>query len=148
MNTALRWEPFRRVDELFNTFTPLFGRFPFTSGAVSNEPDLGWTPMTDILEGRKEYLLKIYLPEVARDLVEVVVDAGSLVIKGERKLVRDKDFEVLRSEILYGPFERRFMLPDLVDTKAIKADFKDGVLLVHLPKIEQKVIEPKRIAIQ
>ena len=148
MNTALRWEPFRRVDELFNTFTPLFGRFPFTSGAVSNEPDLGWTPMTDILEGRQEYLLKIYLPEVARDLVEVVVDAGSLVIKGERKLVRDKDFEVLRSEILYGPFERRFMLPDLVDTKAIKADFKDGVLLVHLPKIEQKVIEPKRIAIQ
>ncbi len=148
MNTALRWEPFRRVDELFNAFTPLFGRFPFASGTVSNEPDLGWMPMTDILEGDKEFLVKLYLPEIPRDAVEVFVDEGTLIIKGERKLLRAKDLEVLRSEIRYGPFERRFMLPDTVDPKLVRADFKEGVLLVHLPKIEQKVIEPKRIAIQ
>lgn len=148
MNPALRWEPFRRVDELFNAFTPFFGRLPFTSGAVSNEPDLGWTPMTDILEADKEFLVKIYLPEVARDGVEVTVDEGVLIIRGERKLVRDEGVEVLRSEILYGPFERRFMLPDAVDAKLIKADFKDAVLLVHLPKTEQKLIERKRIEIR
>lgn len=147
MNTALRWEPFRKVDELFNAFTPFFGRFPFSWGEVSNEPDVGWMPMTDILEADKEYLIKLYLPEVARDKVDVLVEEGVLVIKGERKLEREKGVQVLRSEILYGPFERRFMLPDGVDAKLVKADFKDGVLFVHLPKIEKKIVEPKRIAI-
>jgi len=148
MNTAFRWEPFRRVDELFNAFTPLFGRLPFKPGLVSNEPELGFTPMVDILEGEKEFMLKIDLPEVPRDGVEILVDEGTLIIKGERKLVRDKGVEVLRSEIVYGPFERRFLLPDIVDSTLIKAEFTDSMLLLHLPKVVRKVEEPKRIAIQ
>ena len=147
MNTAMRWEPFRRVDELFNTFTPLFGRMPFTPGAVTNEPDVGWMPVTDILEGGKEFLVKLDLPEVPRETVEVLIDEDTLIIKGERKLFREKGMDVLRSEIAYGPFERRFLLPETVDETTIKADFKDGVLLVHLPKVEKKIVEPKRIAI-
>ncbi|MBS1199838.1 MAG: heat-shock protein Hsp20 [Proteobacteria bacterium] len=147
MNTAMRWEPFRNFDEFFNNFSPLFGRLPYTPALASNEPDLGWMPVTDILEGDKEFIVKLDLPEVPREAVEVLADDDTLVIKGERKLVRDKGFEVLRSEIGYGPFERRFMLPDIVDRKLIRADFRDGVLLVHLPKMEQKVVEPRKIAI-
>ena len=147
MNTAMRWEPFRGFDEFFGQLPPLFGRLPFTPGAAGNEPDLGWMPVTDILEGDKEYVVKLDLPEVLREEVEVLADDDALLIKGERKLHRDKGFEVLRSEIGYGPFERRFMLPDIVDRKLIRAEFKNGVLFVHLPKCEQKVVEPKRIAI-
>ena len=51
MNTAMRWEPFRTVDELFNTFSPFFGRMPFTPGVAGNEPEIGWMPVTDILVG-------------------------------------------------------------------------------------------------
>jgi HSP20 family protein len=91
---------------------------------------------------------KLDLAEVAHDDVEVLVDEGLLVIKGERKLLRDKDVRLLRSEIHYGPFERRFMLPDTVDAKAVKADFRNGVLFVHLPKLEKKLLKPKRIEIQ
>ena len=147
MNTAMRWEPFRTVDELFNTFSPFFGRLPFTPGVAGNEPDLGWMPVTDILDGEKEFIVKLDLPEVPRESVELLVDEDTLVIKGERKLSREKGLEVLRSEIAYGRFERRFMLPENVDRKLIRATCKDGVLFVHLPKLEPKVLEPKRIAI-
>jgi HSP20 family protein len=143
----MRWEPFRTVDELFNTFSPFFGRMPFTPGVAGNEPELGWMPVTDILVGEKEFLVKLDLPEVPREAVELLVDEDVLVIRGERKLVREKGFEVLRSEIGYGRFERRFMLPDGVDSTLIRAEYKDGVLLVHLPRLEPKVLEPKRIAI-
>jgi len=146
MNTAMRWEPFHRFDEFFNNLSPLFGRLPSTA-AASNEPDLGWMPVTDILEGEKEYVVKLDLPEVPREAVEVLADDDTLLIKGERKLVREKGYELLRSEIGYGPFERRFMLPDIVDRQHIRADFRDGVLLVHLPKAEQKVVAPRKIAI-
>jgi HSP20 family protein len=143
----MRWEPFRRVDEFYNAFTPFFGRVPFTAGAVTNEPELGWMPDADILASGKEFLVKLDLPEVPRETVEVLIDEGALIIKGERKLFREKGMEVLRSEITYGPFERRFLVPEIVDATTIKADFKDGVLFVHLPKVEKKVIEPKRIEI-
>ena len=66
MNTAMRWEPFHRFDEFFNNLSPLFGRLPSVA-AASNEPDLGWMPVTDILEGEKEYVVKLDLPEVPRE---------------------------------------------------------------------------------
>ena len=147
MNTAMRWEPFRGFDEFFGNFPPMLGRLPFTPAVAGSEPDLGWMPVTDILEGEKEYIVKLDLPEVPREAVEILADDDTLVIKGERKLVREKGHEVLRGEIGYGPFERRFLLPDIVDRSGIRADFKYGVLLVHLPKVEQRVVEPRRIAI-
>lgn len=136
MNTAIRWTPFRKVDELFNAWSPLFERFPHTSALVGNEPVLGFMPVTDILESKDDFIVKMDLPDMPREEVKVMVEDDMLVIKGERKVDREvKDAKALRREIEYGAFERSFRLPEGIDAKKIRAEFKDGVLRVFLPKL-------------
>jgi HSP20 family protein len=136
MNTALRWTPFRKVDELFNAWSPLFERLPYAPTLASNEPELGFMPVTDIHEAKDEYIVKMDLPGVPKEDVKVLVENDMLVIKGERKVEhKERDIKGLRTEITYGMFERSFGLPEVVDAKAIRAEFKDGVLRVFLPKL-------------
>ena len=145
MNTLVRWQPFRKVDELFNAMTPLWGRFP-TMPLNVTDTDLEFVPPADIVELEKEYLVKVALPEVPREAVKLTVADGYVTIKGERKFHHEtKDAKVLNLESFYGTFERMFTIPENVDAKLIKAEFKDGMLTIHLPKAP--VVETKPIAI-
>lgn len=141
-----RYEPFREMDEFFKGFSPLWGRVPMTRLGERMEEFL---PLADIVEREKEYLIKVDLPEVRKEDVKVLYEDGMLVIKGERRIEKEEKGEKLfRSERFFGTFERSFVLPDDVDPKAIRAESKDGVLTLHLPRVVTEKARPLAISIQ
>jgi HSP20 family protein len=134
------------MDEFFKGFTPMFGRWPTTR---TTEGLYEFMPLADIVEHEKEYLIKLDLPEVPKEEVKVLVEDGVLTVKGERKVEKEvKGEKVHRTERYYGAFERSFVLPEDIDPKLIKAESKDGVLTIHMPKSEVPKARPLAITIQ
>jgi len=149
MNTLIRWDPFKDMDELQSRLTKLFGLTPARTGNGGQElmTVSQWTPSVDIIEDEKEWLVKAELPEVKKEDVKVTVEDGVLTITGERKLEKEeKDKKYHRIERSYGNFLRSFTLPDGADGTKVNAEFKDGVLKVHLPKSEKA--KPKAVEVK
>jgi len=148
MNTLARFEPLGELEQLQNRLSTLFGRAPARRGDGREELAMAdWAPLADITEDDKEYIIKTELPDVKKEDVKVTVENGVLTIAGERKFEKEeKKKKYHRVERAYGRFIRSFTLPDDADPGKVKADFKDGVLTVHLPKSEHakaKQIEVK-----
>ena len=105
------------------------------AGAREEEGEIeraDWIPASDVYEDEREYLLALDLPGIDRDALDVSLDDGRLVIRGERKGA--EGVRARRTERPQGRFVRTFSLPDAVERGSISADYKDGVLLLHLPK--------------
>jgi HSP20 family protein len=110
-------------------------------------PMKAWTPLCDVLETDKELVIKFELPEVKKEDVEVKLEQNVLTLRGERKFEEKTDRENYhRVERRYGEFMRSFNVPMYVDAAKIKAEFKDGVLTVTLPKSEEA--RPKQISVK
>ena len=106
-----------------------------------------WTPTVDITEDEKEYLIKAEIPEVDKKDVKVTLQEGVLTIQGERNQEKEeKGKRFHRVERSYGTFLRSFTLPEDSAEDKLKAEFKDGMLLVHLPKAEKP--KPKAVDIK
>ena len=106
-----------------------------------------WSPPVDIFETPNELVFKADLPDVNPDEVEIRLENGTLVLKGERKLQEKEEGKGFhRLERSYGSFVRAFSIPDSVDPQNVKADYKNGVLSVVLGKKE--VAKPRSIKIQ
>jgi HSP20 family protein len=144
----MRWEPFREMDDLLKGFaTPLFGRMPMPGRPLEGEYE--FLPPADVLEREKEYVVKVDLPDVRKEDVKVLFDDGVLTIKGERKVEKEvKGEKVHRTERFFGTFERSFALPEDVDTKGIRAECREGVLMVTLPRVAVEKPRPLAITIQ
>lgn len=144
--TLVTWSPFREFETIFDRL----GRLPrrdLQSGGVNDDGGDYWRPVANISETSQEYLIKVELPEVAKDAIDVTINDGVITIKGERHHEKTADDETQhRVESFYGSFARSFALPSDADESAINADSKDGVLTVHLPKAE--VAEPQQIEIK
>ena len=139
----IRWEPLREVDEIFRQYSPFFNRALRRTGAEAGE----WTPVADISETDKEYVIKAQLPEVKKEDVQVMLDNGVITISGERKHEKEhKDANEIRIESFYGTFSRSFSLPENIDAKGIRAETKDGVLRVRIPKTQATA--PKTVSIE
>ena len=95
-----------------------------------------WIPAADVYEDEREYLLALDLPGINREALDVGLDDGRLVIRGERAAA--DGLRARRAERPQGRFVRTFSLPDAVDRGRISADYKDGVLLLHLPKRDER----------
>lgn len=102
-----------------------------------------WIPAADIYEDEGEYLLALDLPGINRDALDVSLDEGRLSVRGERAPTEAPN--VRRAERPHGRFARAFSLPDTVEHARITADYKDGVLLLRLPK--RAAERPSRIKI-
>ena len=103
--------------------------------------------MVDIAEDEKEYLIKAEVPEVRKEDLSVTVQDGVLTLSGERRQEQRTGGEkVHRIERQYGSFARRFALPEDADEQSIRAEGKDGVILIHVPK--HKVVQPQPRQIQ
>jgi HSP20 family protein len=143
MATLDRWEPFRgsspdaQLNRLFNDF---FGR-------TSQEQNLTtWAPAVDIYESEHELVVKADLPDVKLEDLDIRVENNILTIRGERKFEKkSEDKNYLRVERAYGSFARSFSLANTVNIDAIKADYKDGVLTLSVPKREEA--KPKQIKV-
>jgi HSP20 family protein len=131
-----RWDPFRELEDLSKGLNqwlgqPMMRRMKDDNGATF----VDWAPALDVEESDKEYLVKADLPAIKKDDLKISIDHGMLTIEGERKQEKEeKGRKFHRVERSYGRFMRRMELPMDVDTQAVGADFKDGVLAVHLPK--------------
>lgn len=101
----------------------------------------------DITEDEKEYVIKAELPDIKKENVKLTVHDNVLAISGERKYEKEeKDKKYHRVERAYGSFLRSFTLPEDADGSKVAAEFKDGILNVHLPKSAQA--KPKSIEVK
>lgn len=151
MNALTRWDPFREMDEMQRRLSNLIDWNPFhRSSLTAKQENISvpeWMPLVDVAEDPKEYLIKVELPEVKKEDVKVTVEGGTLLISGERKAEKeDKGRKFHRVERYYGRFERSFSIPDDAAPDNVKAEFKDGVLHVHLAKSEKAC--PKQIEVK
>src|SRR2546421_11408868 len=150
MNTTItRWDPFREMEDLQNRFLTYFGRTPtrLTDDPEENMTVTKLAPPVDIVEDDKEYLIKAELPEVKQEDVKVTVQNDVLTISGERMFEKEeKDRKYHRVERAYGSFARSFTLPEDADGEKVAAEFKNGVLKVHLPKSAKA--KPKSIEVK
>jgi HSP20 family protein len=146
---VIKWEPFRDVDDVFNRFVAeTLRRWP-NAAAGEGRAAFDWAPAADVSETEGEYMIKADLPEVRKEDVSITVQDGVLTLSGERRQQQREDTEkVHRVERAYGSFARRFALPENADEQGIRAESRDGVILIHIPK--QKVVQPqpRQITIQ
>ena len=111
-----------------------------------NLDNADWIPVAEITEDDNEFLVKLELPEVQKEDMKIELKNGILCINGERKYEK-KDKKLHRVERFYGSFERSFSLPENVDLRNVKAEYKDGVLAIHLHKIDLKPIKKQYVSI-
>jgi HSP20 family protein len=143
----VRWDPFRELEEVSDRLNRMFAR-PATRSSNGKETMTvaDWTPSVDISETEGEYQIKAEIPDVKKEDVKVMVEDGVLTIQGERKQEKEeKGKKYHRIERSYGSFVRTFSLPDVIQEDKVKAEFKDGVLNLHLPKSEKA--KPKSIEV-
>jgi HSP20 family protein len=136
MNTLIKWNPFREFEQMANRMNNIVSRslLPTIDEPIASAE---WSPLVDVEESDKEYTIKAELPEVKKENVKVELENGSIRISGERKLEKEeKGRRFHRIERSYGAFERSFTLPEGTERKNVSAEFKDGLLKVHLPKGE------------
>jgi HSP20 family protein len=106
--------------------------------------DSSFAPRVNVIEDANHYLIAVDLPGVAPETVEIVVEQGQLIVRGER--ATQVQGNVLRSETLSGKFSRSFNLPETVNPESIVAASKHGVLEISLPKVEKP--SARRISVQ
>jgi len=151
MNAISRWNPFREMEDMQRRVSSMLDLNPFRRNSLTTDDETisvpEWAPLVDIAEDEREYLIKVELPEVKREEVKVTVEGGTLTIAGERKAEKEeKGRKFHRVERYYGRFERSFSIPDDAEAANVKAEFKDGVLRVHLAKSEKA--RPKEIEVK
>jgi HSP20 family protein len=142
-----RWDPFRDLNILQERMNRVFedaaGR-----GWKSDEPSAttSWSPAVDIYETDNEILVQAELPGVDRKDIALQLENNVLTLKGERRFEKETSQENYhRIERSYGGFSRAFTIPTTVDDDKIRADYKDGILKIALPKKEQ--VKAKQIKI-
>ena len=141
MNTMTMWNPLRDLEEMQDRVLRTFSRGLGRRVPEGQQPltTSEWAPSVDIVEDDHEYLIKAELPEVNKEDVKVTIENDVVTIKGERKFEKEeKDKKYHRIERSYGSFERSFSIPDDAAPDKVTADFKEGLLEVHLGKCEVK----------
>jgi len=133
MNATTRWDPFRTISSFEEQVNRIFENS--FAGKGGNSALASWAPAVDIYETENELVIKADLPEVNEKDLDVRVENNMLTIRGERKFEQKvKEDNYLRVERAYGTFTRSFNLPTTVSTESIKAEYKNGVLTVEMPK--------------
>lgn len=142
--SLIKYAPFNDLE----TFPTGLRAFQDTMNRLFAEPNARpWVPAVDIQETENELILKADVPDVEMKDIDVRMENGTLTIRGERKFENEKkEGSWHRVERSYGSFERAFALPDTLNFEAVKADYKNGVLTITLPKKE--VAKPRQIKVE
>ena len=141
------WNPSRELADLSDSLNRVFARIPRGSNENETMTVADWIPLVDISETTTEYVIKAEIPEVKKEDVKVTLEHGVLTVQGTRwREAEEEGKKYHRVERSYGSFVRSFSLPDLVDDTKVQADFKEGILTLHLPKSEKAM--PKAIEVK
>ncbi len=139
----LAWTGFGRLSSLRNELDRLF-ESPWTELALGSRLLSGWTPALDVHEDKDSFVIRAELPGMNREDIDVSLHDGVLNISGERKTEKKyEEAEVYRTERYLGKFQRSVTLPAPVTADKVKAQYKDGILTITLPKTEEA--KPKQI---
>jgi len=146
--TMTRWNPFKDLEEMEQRLSTYLGRQAARTETGKEAMTVAeWSPLVDITEDDKEYLIKADLPDVKKEDVKLTVQNDVMSISGERKYEKEeKGKKYHRVERAYGSFLRSFTIPEDADGGKVSAEYKDGVLKVHLPKSEKA--KPKSIEVK
>lgn len=142
MATLVRWEPFREIASLQNEMSRFMNGLHEGNGQTGQS----WIPALDVWETESEIVYAVDLPGIPEDSISVELDDGALTITAERERKQEESQDrFYRFERRYGTFTRTFGVPQGVSESDVSADYKDGVLEVHVRKPEQP--KPKRIQV-
>jgi HSP20 family protein len=142
-----RWDPFRDLMSIQNELNRLFGRTYAGSESGVGATGGSWVPPLDIYETKEKYVVKMELPGISADQVDVSVEDSTLSVSGEREFYSDVPEEAFhRVERRYGSFTRSLSLPPTANPEGIDASFDKGVLTIEVPKAEEA--RPKKITIK
>lgn len=155
VSTPRRWDPFERLQELQDEMARLWSdTWPFTARSLTppalreTSRPTPWAPRLDVYEKNGNLVIKADLPGAKPEDVEVTLEEGDLIIKGERKDEReDKAENYYRMERSYGSFYRCLSLPEGIKPEQIQATFADGVLEITIPKPTEKSTAAQKITI-
>jgi HSP20 family protein len=147
MNSFTCWSQLRQLEALQRGLRGLFGRSTaqWPEGKKGPIAVADWAPLVDISEDDNEYQIKAELPEVKQESVRVTAEDGRLTITGERrfeKVEKGKEYHLI--ERSYGTFVRNFSLPENARPAKVRAELKDGLLIVHLGKTEKATRSKKQ----
>lgn len=135
-----RWSPLKELEEMEKRLSTIFGKALSQANGDNKEAITvaDWSPLVDITEDEKEYVVKAEIPEMKKEDIKLHVHDDLLTITGERKYEKEeKGKKYHRVERAYGSFMRSFTLPEDADSSKVNAEYKDGLLKVHLPKSEK-----------
>lgn len=139
----VRWDPFGEMLSMQRDMDRLFGRLGVAGGTTRPSPAQSWIPRIDVKSTGDDMVIYAEVPGLDRDDIDIEVTDGVLTIKGERKSETEKTEEGwLVRERSYGAFERSVVLPDGVEADKISADYREGVLEVHIPRA-MEALKPK-----
>lgn len=149
MSTLTHWNPLREMQNLENRLERFWGAALQPHNGEKEALSVSqWTPLVDISEDANEFLVTAELPDLQKKDVKVSVEDGELSISGERKTESEtKGRKYHRIERSFGSFQRTFSLPDGVRSDRVTAEFKDGVLRVHLPKDQKARTKSREVKV-
>lgn len=139
--SLIPWNPFREMDNFFNDMNSFVERFPFGFGKFS-------VPRVDVYQTEKDVVVKAEIPGVSKEDLDVYIEDNVIRLSGETR--RDDEFKddnIYRSERYYGRFSRTIPLPVEVQSEKARAEYKDGILKITVPKAETSKIKGRRIDI-
>ena len=143
----IRWTPFHELATVQDGMTKFFNEmYGHQTDDVMTRGS--WVPPVDIYEnGNHELIMKVELPAMTREDIDVTIENNTLTLHGEKKFEQDvKEEQFHRAERSYGSFTRSFALPSTVDVAKLSADYKAGVLTIKLPFREEA--KPKQIKVE
>ncbi len=132
MMTLVNWQPWQEMEAMCRQFDRVFEDL-----ATPKRTEPTWKPVAELKSNETEFVLRVQLPGIDAKDLDVKVGRSGVALSGERKAETATDENgFLRSEFRYGKFQRVISLPSPVQNDQVKADFKDGILTLTLPKVQ------------
>ena len=140
MMNLVKWNPWREMPAVPGRLNRFFDDPFFRLGRLADDSEMGmWNPAVDLYEKDDHFMIKAELPGVDKNDIKIDLKDRRLTLSGERSYDNEvKEENYYRRERSYGKFQRAFTLPEDVDSEKIKAEYKDGVLQIEVPKPEEK----------
>ena len=142
--TLMRMDPFRELRQWNSVFDRFFEN-RLSPNVREDAVVTRWSPTVDVSETPTEITFSVELPGFEKEEIEISLEENVLSISGERKFEKEENRDFHRVERWYGSFFRSFKLPATVDSSKIDAGLKDGLLTIHLPKVEEA--KPRQIPV-
>jgi HSP20 family protein len=137
------WSSLDRLSSLRDEINRLFD---WSAPAQDSGFFSGWSPTLDVYDEKDNFRVSVELPGMKKEDIDISFQDGVLTVSGERKHEHEgKEGETFRSERYFGKFQRSVTLPAAVEGDKVKANYKDGVLMIELPKAEEA--KPRQIEV-